>query len=115
MHKRANTINIRKEKEGDENGNQNEDKRDYGQMVDEVNEERNPNVSRHVKNFQSRIDEKNERDKNRDTQNIDSTKNIEDKDKKKRLEDKDKRKNDETIKVVSLQFEEVDPGIFTQN
>eukprot|EP00972_Heterocapsa_arctica_P101013 14888138-Heterocapsa_arctica.AAC.1 len=62
MHRRAKTIKNILEKY--ENDKRDDDNNDIIQIVSEATDERNSNVNKHINNFQSRIDETNERDKN---------------------------------------------------
>eukprot|EP00972_Heterocapsa_arctica_P085588 12614762-Heterocapsa_arctica.AAC.1 len=69
MHKRAKTTKSRLNK--DENDKRDED-------VGYIFIEDNSNVNKRINSFQSRIDERTEREKNRETEIIEKFKNLED-------------------------------------
>eukprot|EP00972_Heterocapsa_arctica_P107538 15842659-Heterocapsa_arctica.AAC.1 len=62
----------------DANNNSDEGDTEINGSVGEVFIYENSNVNKHIKHFQSRIDETNEREKNRETQRIEKLKNLED-------------------------------------
>eukprot|EP00972_Heterocapsa_arctica_P088974 13121811-Heterocapsa_arctica.AAC.1 len=63
--------------------------------VGEVEIDENTNVTKHIKSFQSRIDENNERDRNREIERIENKTNLEDRERRKNDNGEAKEKQDE--------------------